>query len=195
MDASVIVLDQNLSEIDIVSFKQLSSKDGAIQHGGDEREGDEEGDDEQIRLALDRVNPAATYLGFCVNSYSGESLDKVAATGCHVFHTRTKLDMASFKMTGMADLRHKTALLVGILYRDPQDPTEWLLHICALPANGIVVANNVSTLQSYITTQPKLIERRTQAYFGLGAGSRNPDSELAMKAPAMKVVVACFDCP
>ena len=198
LDASVIVLDQYLSEIDTVWFKQLRSRDGAIKHCGDEREGDEEGDDEQIDLKLSLVDDRAVYLGFCVNSYSGEPLNKVAATGCHIFDTRSKHDFASFKMTGMSDLKGKTALIMGILYRDPQNPLEWMLHVCALPGTGKVVKNNVGNLQAYITTQPKLMERQTMTYFGPPTGAVGgppagppPDGEMAMRAPAMKVMAIC----
>jgi stress response protein SCP2 len=39
---------------------------------GDEREGDEEGDDETINVNLGLVKDEVTYLCFVVNSYSGE---------------------------------------------------------------------------------------------------------------------------
>ena len=40
---------------------------------GDEREGDEKGDDESIMIDLDKIEPQTTYIGFVINSYSGES--------------------------------------------------------------------------------------------------------------------------
>ena len=50
LDASAILLDKNLRQVDLVFFGKLRSSDGSIQHGGDEREGDEKGDDEKIFL-------------------------------------------------------------------------------------------------------------------------------------------------
>jgi stress response protein SCP2 len=43
LDASVIMFDANLKQLDIVYYGKLGSSDGAIKHGGDEREGDEKG--------------------------------------------------------------------------------------------------------------------------------------------------------
>ena len=55
---------------------------------GDEREGDEKGDDEKIHVQLARVHPAAAYLCICINSYTGQELDDVKDAQCrlHVSH-------------------------------------------------------------------------------------------------------------
>ena len=74
MDASAILLDANLRQLDIVFFGKLRSSDGALVHGGDEREGDEKGDDEKIFLELARVHPAVKYIGFVINSFSAATL-------------------------------------------------------------------------------------------------------------------------
>lgn len=47
---SCIVLDAELRQVDLVFFSNLTSSDGAIKHSGDEREGDEKGDDESITV-------------------------------------------------------------------------------------------------------------------------------------------------
>ena len=72
LDASVVVLDGGLRLLDVVYFGKLRSSDGAIAHGGDEREGDAQGDDEKISIDLGRVHPQATFLCVCINSYSGQ---------------------------------------------------------------------------------------------------------------------------
>ena len=79
LDASAILLDANLKQLDLVFFGKLGSSDGAIRHGGDEREGDEKGDDEKIFLELGRVHPAVAYIGFVINSCSGEALEPSTA--------------------------------------------------------------------------------------------------------------------
>ena len=89
LDASAIVLDKELNKVDVVFFRHLTSNDGSIRHCGDEREGDAKGDDEKINLTLAQVNPSARYIGFCINSFSGQELDDVAKTSCHVFGTAT----------------------------------------------------------------------------------------------------------
>ena len=41
LDASALLLDAQMRQIDLVFFGKLGSSDGAVRHGGDEREGDE----------------------------------------------------------------------------------------------------------------------------------------------------------
>ena len=50
LDASCVYLDASFQPIDTVWFRQLRSVDGAMQHTGDEREGDAVGDDESIKV-------------------------------------------------------------------------------------------------------------------------------------------------
>ena len=59
LDASCVMLDANLKQLDLVYFGKLRSSDGSLQHGGDEREGDEKGDDEKVLItpSLPHVRP------------------------------------------------------------------------------------------------------------------------------------------
>lgn len=77
LDASVIILDANKSEIDTVSFSKLNSNDGAIRHGGDNLTGEGEGDDEVIYVDLSRLDPRAAHLVFTVNSFRGQTFNEV----------------------------------------------------------------------------------------------------------------------
>ena len=75
LDASAIMLGAKLEPKDLVFFGKLRSSDGSIRHAGDEREGDEEGDDERILIDLGRVHESVHYIGIVVNSYSGQELN------------------------------------------------------------------------------------------------------------------------
>ena len=72
LDASAICLGKDLRPLDIIFFKQLRSKDGSVRHSGDEREGDEMGDDERINVSLPNTSPDIHYIAFVINSYSGK---------------------------------------------------------------------------------------------------------------------------
>lgn len=52
LDASAILFDENNNVVDNVWFAQLKSRDGSIQHSGDNRTGDGDGDDEAIHVDL-----------------------------------------------------------------------------------------------------------------------------------------------
>ena len=102
---AIVLLDRgtpDLKQLDLVYFGKLSSSDGAIRHGGDEREGDEKGDDEKIFIQLGRVHPAVAHIFIMINSYSGQELDDVKDAGCHLFDAASGRDLARFQMTNMA---------------------------------------------------------------------------------------------
>ena len=155
LDASVVMLDKNFQQIDLVFFGKLHSSDGSIHHGGDEREGDEKGDDEKVFLHLDRVHPAVAHLFFVINSYSGQELDDVKDAGCHLFDSATGQDLARFEMTNTAFLDKHTALLVGNLFRDAQSGGEWAFEIASLAAQGKTANMNLSQIQDVLKKRPQ----------------------------------------
>ena len=52
LDASVLVMDEKCAVLDVVFFNKLMSRDRAVVHCGDEREGDEVGDDEKSESVM-----------------------------------------------------------------------------------------------------------------------------------------------
>jgi len=152
LDASAILLDASLSVVDVVWFKQLASRDGSIVHGGDEREGDEVGDDEKIVIDLRRVHPAVAHIFFVINSYSGQELDDVKDAGCHIFDSGTRRDFARFEMTDTAFLDKHTALLVGELFRDDAS-AEWAFEIASVASTGRTVMQNVPAAVSFLRSR------------------------------------------
>jgi stress response protein SCP2 len=56
LDASALLLDSDFDLVDQVWWNDLVSKDRSIRHHGDEREGDEIGDDEKIDLQLSKID-------------------------------------------------------------------------------------------------------------------------------------------
>jgi len=155
LDASIICLDAELNHVDTVFFGQLNSRDGAIHHNGDEREGDAEGDDESIVIHLEAVDESINYLGICINSFSGQELDDVAGAGCRLFDTARGRNLATYQISDSHELDQKTALLVGIIYRNAgNDPNDWCLKIISTAALGRTAADNVDELQGYLQEHP-----------------------------------------
>jgi tellurium resistance protein TerZ len=50
LDASCVLFDEANNQVDAVWFQQLRSKDGSVQHTGDNLTGAGDGDDEQINV-------------------------------------------------------------------------------------------------------------------------------------------------
>lgn len=84
LDASAILFDANKQALEAVFFNQLSSKDGSIQHTGDNLTGDGDGDDETITVNLASVSPAVQHIVFVITSYSQQTFDMVQNAFCRV---------------------------------------------------------------------------------------------------------------
>jgi len=71
VDASCAMFDANKRLVDAVSFKKLVSSCKAVKHSGDDRTGDGGGDDEVIKVALEKVPLHIHYLVFIVCIFNG----------------------------------------------------------------------------------------------------------------------------
>lgn len=99
LDASCILLDSDLKSIDLVWFRQLKSQDGSIKHSGDNRTGDGGGDDETIHVDLQRLPASVKYLVFTVNSFTGQTFEKVENAYCRIVNAGNKSELARFNLS------------------------------------------------------------------------------------------------
>lgn len=100
LDASAVVYDANGQVLDQVWFRQLTSKDGAIQHSGDNRTGDGDGDDESIAVRLDGLPAQVQTLVFLVNSFTGQDFSQIANAFCRLVDEQTGQEIARYELTG-----------------------------------------------------------------------------------------------
>jgi tellurium resistance protein TerZ len=100
LDASCLVFDANGRLLDEVWFRQLSSKDGSIVHSGDNLTGAGDGDDETINVDLARLPSTATALVFTVNSFRGDTFDRVENAYCRLVDLSNGSELARFNLTG-----------------------------------------------------------------------------------------------
>ena len=153
LDASAACLDARMDLVDLVYFKNLHSADGAIHHSGDEREGDELGDDEKIIVALNAVDPRVEHIVFLINSYSEQELDDVSMASCHLFDPQTRRDLATYTLTNNAALDKHTACLLADLYRD-EISRDWMLRILSVPSQGKTARRCLHAISEYLRTVP-----------------------------------------
>ena len=99
LDASCLVFDQSGQLIDQVWFQQLTSRDGSIQHTGDNRTGAGDGDDESIIVDLTRIQAAAHQLVFTVNSFLGQSFREVTNATCRLVDEMTGQEVARYDLS------------------------------------------------------------------------------------------------
>lgn len=144
LDASCLMLDSSKNEVDTVWFRQLKSKDGSIQHSGDNRTGEGDGDDETIHVDLGRVPASVKYLMFTVNSFTGQTFDKVENAYCRLLNASNNAELARFNLSEKG--RH-TGVLMAYLTRNGSD---WDLTAVGTVASGSTVKNLTSDAQRVI---------------------------------------------
>jgi len=70
VDGSCVMMDANKRTVETVSYSQLSSNDNTVKHSGDDRTGEGGGDDEVIKVALEKLPEHIHYLLFIVTVFS-----------------------------------------------------------------------------------------------------------------------------
>lgn len=131
LDASCILFDENRNVLDTVWFRQLKSRDGSIVHSGDNLTGDGDGDDEVIHVDLGRVPSGVKTLVFTVNSFTGQTFDKVANAFCRVVDASNNNEIAKLDLSDVKGSH--TAVVMAKVYRHNG---EWKMHAIGEKANG-----------------------------------------------------------
>jgi tellurium resistance protein TerZ len=128
LDASCLMFDEGGQLADTVWFRQLRSRDGCIQHTGDNRTGAGDGDDEQIIVDLERVPSNIKSLVFTVNSFTGQNFSQVANAYCRIINNADKSEVARYELSVQGN---HTAQVMAKVYRHNG---EWKMH--AIGENG-----------------------------------------------------------
>jgi tellurium resistance protein TerZ len=114
LDASCFMLDKNSNSIDLVWFRQLSSKCGNIKHSGDNRTGDGDGDDESITVNLNSISNDVESLVFTVNSFTDQDFSQVKNAYCRIIDTIKNEEIARISLS---DQDRHTGLVMAYLKR------------------------------------------------------------------------------
>ncbi|WP_159981558.1 MULTISPECIES: TerD family protein [unclassified Novosphingobium] len=100
LDASCLLFDAQRNLLDQVWFRQLASQDGSIVHSGDNRTGAGDGDDETINVDLTRLPANVHTLLFTVNSFLGDTFDRIENAYCRVVDSTNRKELARYDLTG-----------------------------------------------------------------------------------------------
>ena len=128
LDASCVMFDEGNRSTDVIWFRQLKSRDGSINHTGDNRTGAGDGDDEQINVDLNAVPANVKSLVFTVNSFTGQNFSQVENAYCRIVNAGNGQEVARFNLSVQGA---HTAQIMAKLYRHNG---EWKMH--ALGENG-----------------------------------------------------------
>lgn len=122
LDASVFMVGENdkvLSDAHFIFFNNKTSTCGSVEHQGDNRTGEGEGDDEQVKINLAKVPADVKKMIFSVTIYEAEkrkqNFGMVNNSFIRVFNNDNGTEIARFDLS--EDASTETAMVFGELYR------------------------------------------------------------------------------
>jgi tellurium resistance protein TerD len=122
LDASAFLLavgDRVRGDGDFIFYNNLRSTDGSVEHTGDNRTGEGDGDDEALKVDLTKVPAEVQKIAVAVTIHDGEarrqSFGMVSNAFIRVANDATGREIARYDLT--EDASTETAMVFGEVYR------------------------------------------------------------------------------
>ena len=144
LDASCAMFDENKVLLDSVSFTQLHSRDGSIRHSGDNLTGAGHGDDEVINVDLTTVPTAVKSIVFTINSYRGQTFDKVKNCFARIVDSVENKEICIYKLTEKGS---HTGMIMAKVYRHNG---EWKIAALGIPCNGRTIRDIAEEMKAVL---------------------------------------------
>ena len=153
LDLVCFMFDRDGHYVGVISGKADHTLEHAsgIYHSGDDQDGLGDGDDEQISVELARIPDTVSHLVFKVAVDSGDSFKSVRAPELRLVdaysdHIFLKVDLAADED---AD---KAAYVLAELYRDGDDPDQWMVHFIGEYFTRAKISTWKTRLRKYLTS-------------------------------------------
>lgn len=108
------------ADADFIFFNNLKSSDGSVEHTGDNRTGEGDGDDEVIKVDLSKVPADVSKVVFCAVIYDGQARNQnfgqVANAYIRIVNTQGGAEVARYDLS--EDSSTETAMIFGELYKN-----------------------------------------------------------------------------
>ncbi len=108
------------ADTDFIFFNNLKSADGSVEHTGDNRTGEGDGDDEVIKVDLSKVPADVSKVVFCAVIYDGQARNQnfgqVANAYIRIVNTQGGAEVARYDLS--EDSSTETAMIFGELYKN-----------------------------------------------------------------------------
>lgn len=122
LDASVFILGENkklLTDGHFIFYNNLKSPDGAVEHTGDNLTGDGDGDDEQVKVDLSRIDANAAEICIVVTIHDAEgrkqNFGQVRNSFVRIFDTNSNTEILKYELE--EDFSIETAVEFGRIYK------------------------------------------------------------------------------
>ncbi len=123
LDASVFMVGTNgkvRSDADFIFYNQLRSACGSVEHTGDNRTGDADGDDEGVKVVLDKVPATIERLVVAVTIHDADARRQNfgMVTGAFIRLVNIDNDAEIVRFDLSEDASVETAMIFGEVYRN-----------------------------------------------------------------------------
>lgn len=144
LDASCGLFKEDKSLVEAISFKKLKSANGSVVHTGDNLTGAGDGDDEQIKVDLSKVDASVKHIVFTVNSYRGQKFTVVENAFVRIVNQDDGKELCRFNLS---EKYNTTGLVMARLYRHNG---EWKFATIGEGADGQTISDMVGKIQSFL---------------------------------------------
>lgn len=122
LDASAFLLTASgkvRGDHDFIFYNQLKSQDGSVEHTGDNRSGQGDGDDESLLVDLSKVSPQVEKIAITVTIHDaqsrGQNFGQIANAFIRVVNQDSGIEIVRFDLA--EDYSTETAMVFGEVYR------------------------------------------------------------------------------
>ena len=122
LDASAFLIGENgkvITQKDFIFYGNLIHKSGAVEHMGDNRTGEGEGDDEQIKVNLQQIPSNIQKVVFTVTIYEAEkrkqNFGQISNAYIRIINDDDNKELIRYDLG--EDFSIETAIVVGEIYR------------------------------------------------------------------------------
>lgn len=147
LDASAILFDRNKRAVDTVYYGSdgLRSRDGSIQHSGDNLTGEGTGDDEQITIDLSRVDSLVESIVLVITSYTGQKFSQIENAFCRVVdNSAGSTEVAKYLLK---ESPNNTAMVMAKISRTGSG---WEFKAIGEPTDGKTPSQVVDAAQRFV---------------------------------------------
>ena len=123
LDGSAFLLgagDKVRSDADFVFYNQNKSSDGSVVHSGDNRTGEGDGDDEQVKIVLSKIPAEIDKVAIAVTIHEGEqrgqSFGQVSNAFIRIVNEQGGSEIVRYDLSEDASV--ETAMILGEVYRN-----------------------------------------------------------------------------
>ena len=122
LDASAFLLTASgkvRGDHDFIFYNQLKSQDGSVEHTGDNRSGQGDGEDESLLVDLSKVSPEVEKIAVTVTIHDaqsrGQNFGQIANAFIRVVNQDSGIEIVRFDLA--EDYSTETAMVFGEVYR------------------------------------------------------------------------------